>query len=93
MADTLDQDVTALKDWLSGAWRYLADTSLTSFDRREIRNYMKDADIALRAGLNRMAAARPEAERVVLALQLPFLSGSESMGNHDSNIVDADSVD
>jgi tripartite-type tricarboxylate transporter receptor subunit TctC len=28
-----------------------------------------------------------------LALQLPFLSVSESMGNHDSEIVDASSVD
>ena len=28
----------------------------------------------------------------VLALQLPFLSVSESMGNHDSQIVDAGSV-
>jgi hypothetical protein len=27
-----------------------------------------------------------------LALQLPFLKGSESMGNHDSEIVDADGV-
>ena len=45
MADTLDQHVTALKDWLSGAaWRHLADPSLTSFDRREIRHYMKDAE-------------------------------------------------
>ena len=32
-------------------------------------------------------------EYVALALQLLFLCGSESMGNHDSNIVDADSVD
>ena len=31
--------------------------------------------------------------RTVLALQLPFVRLSESMGNHDSNIVDADSVD
>jgi hypothetical chaperone protein len=30
---------------------------------------------------------------LTLALQLLFLSGSESMGNHDSNIVDAGSVD
>jgi len=29
----------------------------------------------------------------VLALQLPFLKVSESMGNHDSKIVDAGSVD
>jgi hypothetical protein len=28
-----------------------------------------------------------------LALQLPFLKTSESMGNHDSEIVDAGSVD
>jgi hypothetical protein len=29
----------------------------------------------------------------VLALQLPFLQVSESMGNHDSDIVDANGVD
>jgi hypothetical protein len=28
-----------------------------------------------------------------LALQLLFLRASESMGNHDSRVVDADSVD
>jgi hypothetical protein len=28
-----------------------------------------------------------------LALQLPFMEFSESMGNHDSKIVGADSVD
>ena len=27
-----------------------------------------------------------------LALQLPFMEPSESMGNHDSDIVDADGV-
>jgi hypothetical protein len=34
-----------------------------------------------------------ETATVMLALQLLFLSGSESMGNHDSIIVDAGSVD
>jgi hypothetical protein len=29
----------------------------------------------------------------ILALQLPFMQVSESMGNHDSKIVDAASVD
>jgi hypothetical protein len=29
----------------------------------------------------------------MLALQLPFMEFSESMGNHDSKIVDAASVD
>jgi hypothetical protein len=31
--------------------------------------------------------------RTALALQLRFLKVSESMGNHDSKIVDAGSVD
>jgi hypothetical protein len=31
--------------------------------------------------------------RFLLALQLPFLKISESMGNHDSKIVGADRVD
>ena len=30
---------------------------------------------------------------ITLALQLPFMQVSESMGNHDSKIVDAASVD
>jgi hypothetical protein len=43
-----------------------------------------------RAGLDRPAGKRKPAG---LALQLPFMSGSESMGNHDSEIVDAGRVD
>ena len=35
----------------------------------------------------------PKLDGIVLALQLPFLQISESMGNHDSKIVDATSVD
>jgi N-acetylglutamate synthase-like GNAT family acetyltransferase len=38
-------------------------------------------------------AVDPNAQGQGLALQLPFLKISESMGNHDSKIVDADSVD
>jgi len=33
------------------------------------------------------------AYRIHLTLQLPFMQVSESMGNHDSKIVDAASVD
>ena len=51
---TLDKDVRTLKDWLRSAWGYLADPALTSFDRREIRNYMKEAELALGAGLKRI---------------------------------------
>ena len=54
-----------------GAWRWrqLADASLTPFDRREIRNYMKDTEIALGAGIKRMAdkEIRREAETAKVA--------------------------
>ena len=69
MAETLDQDTRALKEWVRGAWGQLADPSITSFDRREIRNYMKDAEIALSVGLKRIAdreKARRESERAAL---------------------------
>jgi hypothetical protein len=74
IADTLDQDLRVLKEWLRGAWRYLADPSSTAFQRREIRNYMKDADVALRSGLKQLAArkrARREALGDVVAVQRP----------------------
>jgi hypothetical protein len=32
-------------------------------------------------------------QHFILTLQLPFMEISESMGNHDSKIVDAASVD
>src|ERR1700738_5100394 len=41
--------------------------------------------------LNKQAA--PKSGQFRLALQLPFMEFSESMGNHDSKIVGADSVD
>ncbi len=70
MTKTLDQDMLELKDWVQVAWRRLADPSLTSFDRRELRNYMKDAEQALRAGFKRVGdreVARREAERAATA--------------------------
>ena len=56
MSDTLDQDVQALKEWLGQAWRYLAQPSLTRFQRQEIRNQMRLADAKLRAGLQKIAS-------------------------------------
>jgi hypothetical protein len=56
VADALDHDVEALKDWLRGAWRYLADPSITRLERRQLREYMKQADADLRAGLQQLAA-------------------------------------
>ena len=72
MAETLEEDLSALSGWIRGAWRNLADPSLTSFDRRELRNYMKDAEIALHAGLKRISdreTARREAERAVSSVR------------------------
>jgi len=45
----------------------------------------------LGAHIRNMKRERYEAR--ALALQLPFMQVSESMGNHDSKIVDAASVD
>jgi hypothetical protein len=56
MSDTLDQDVQALKEWLGQAWRYLAQPSLTRFQRQEMRNQMRLADAKLRAGLQKIAS-------------------------------------
>ena len=74
MADALDQDVQALKAWLRTAWHYLADPSITRFERRELRNYMKEADAALRTGLQRVAARESdlkERETTYSRLQSP----------------------
>jgi hypothetical protein len=46
--------------------------------------------LLVEAGLASRLARRRD---YVIALQLPFLQISESMGNHDSKIVDAASVD
>lgn len=56
MADTLEQDVQALKEWLSKAWRYLGEPALTRFERQEVRNQIKQTDAELRACLQKQAA-------------------------------------
>jgi hypothetical protein len=42
------QHIVTLQRWLTSAWRRLGDPALTTFDRRELRNQMKQADAALR---------------------------------------------
>ena len=44
----IQNQIATLQGWLAGAWRRLGDPSLTAFDKRELRNQMKDADAALR---------------------------------------------
>ena len=62
MADTLDQDLEALKEWLGKAWRQLAQPSMTRFDRRELRNYMRQAETALQIA-SKKAAERDNRRR------------------------------
>lgn len=74
MAEALDQDVQALKEWLRTAWCDLADPAATSFERRELRNHMKEADAALRSGLQKLAAiehARKERDAACSQAVLP----------------------
>ena len=56
MADTVERDVQALKEWLRQAWRFLGEGSLTRFERQEIRNQIKQTDAELRICLQRIAA-------------------------------------
>jgi hypothetical protein len=58
--EILDQDIRALQEWLRGAWRQLADPSLTPFGRRELRNQMKQYNADLRAHLKRAAELQPK---------------------------------
>ena len=55
MTDNLHRDVDDLKQWLRFAWARISDPAMTTFERREIRNYMKEAELALRVGLKRIA--------------------------------------
>ena len=56
MADTLERDVQALKEWLRQAWGYLGQSSLTRFERQEIRNQIKQTDAELRSCLKKLEA-------------------------------------
>ena len=67
MADALERDVQALKDWLRQAWAHLGQAPLTRFERQEIRNQIKQTDAELRICLQKVAAqnlARRQAEPI-----------------------------
>ena len=59
--ELLDSDIQAMQRWLRAAWRQLADPSLTSFSRRELRNQMKQCSADLRAQLDLAAERQAEA--------------------------------
>jgi hypothetical protein len=52
--DVLSRDINALKELQRVAWRELASPTLTMFDRREIRNRIKQSEIELRTYLKMM---------------------------------------
>ena len=53
--DVLSRDIDALKALQRDAWRELASPSLTIFDRREIRNRIRQSEVELRDYLQMMS--------------------------------------
>jgi len=47
-SDVLSHEITALMAQQRAAWRELASPSLTQFDRRELRNRIKQGEVELR---------------------------------------------
>jgi hypothetical protein len=46
--DILSRKIKELTEWQGVAWRRVADRSVTDFERREIRNHIKESDEQLR---------------------------------------------
>jgi hypothetical protein len=53
--DILDRNIQALKELQRAAWQDLTDPLLTTFERREIRNQIKQSDGELRHYLGMMS--------------------------------------
>jgi hypothetical protein len=49
--DIISRKIRELMDWQSLAWRRVADPLTTVFERREIRNHIKESDAELRGYL------------------------------------------
>ena len=53
--DIVGRKIHELKDWQAAAWRRVADPLLTAFERREIRNHIKESNVELRRYLGMMS--------------------------------------
>ena len=53
--DNLSRKIGELKEWQTVAWRRIADPFTTQFERREIRNHMKECDVELRRCIQMMS--------------------------------------
>ena len=54
-ADILSRKIRELRDWQTVAWRRIANPMITAFERREIRNHLKESDAELRRYLAMMS--------------------------------------
>jgi hypothetical protein len=63
--DILSRKIKELKEWQRVAWRRVADPAVTHFERREIRNHIKESDEALRYYLGMMSERLPLQARTV----------------------------
>jgi hypothetical protein len=53
--DILTSKIRELQDWQTVAWRRIADPSITVYERREVRNHLKEAEAELHRCLDMMA--------------------------------------
>ena len=53
--NVLSRKIHELKEWQRVAWRRVAEPLLTAFERREIRNHIKESDGELRRCLAMMS--------------------------------------
>jgi hypothetical protein len=63
--DVLRRKINELMEWQRVAWRRIADPSITAFERREIRNHIKESDDALRYHLTMMSERLQRQARTV----------------------------
>ena len=73
----IQQHIVTLQSWLAVAWRRLSDPAMTTFEKRELRNQMKQADVALRQCLalssELKSAPKPPASAVGRTIAKPDL--------------------
>ena len=67
--EVLDRSINDLKEWLNAAWRQLARPSLTKFERRELRNEMKQCNFELRRCLELVRGERANRQKQAAADQ------------------------
>jgi hypothetical protein len=53
--DILSRKIHGLKEWQRVAWQRVADPLLTAFERREIRNHIRESETELRHCLGMMS--------------------------------------